>query len=579
MLATVGLLGSATMVAASGRAAASPAATTLSAAPEVALHVVGNQLVDAAGRPVQLVGVDRSGTEYACVQGWGIFDGPSDAASVQAIASWHLDAVRIPLNEDCWLGINGVDPAYSGANYRNAIAHYVATLNAAGIVAVLDLHWGAPGTALATSQEPMPDAAHAPAFWTSVATTFRSTPGVVFDLFNEPHGVSWSCWRNGCTLPDGTPVVGMQQLLDAVRATGATQPVMAEGLNWGGDLSGWLAHQPTDPAHNLVASVHLYNFSACNTVTCWNQTIAPVAAAVPVVTGELGETDCGTGFIDAYMPWADSHGISYLAWAWDTGGGWSCSNGPSLITSYDGSPNQYGAAFQAHAAALAAHPVTPPASSEPPATPGTAAAVTARVSQSWGNGAVVDLQVTDTGRQPIGTAAHPWTLRFALPTATTITDMWNADLTTQGGGAIRAVAPPYTPVLEPGASIDVGWVEQGAPDLPSQVAVTDPPGSLSGPALSTTYQLTQSWGDSGNAAITVVNTGTETSAPWHLTFTLPSDTTITVMWCGQLLSQLNGVVTANGPSWARTLTSGQSDTVGFTQTGGTAAPRSVQASA
>ena len=46
-----------------------------------ALHVDGNQLVDSSGLTVQVRGVNRSGTEYACIQGWGIFDGPSDAAS------------------------------------------------------------------------------------------------------------------------------------------------------------------------------------------------------------------------------------------------------------------------------------------------------------------------------------------------------------------------------------------------------------------------------------------------------------------------------------------------------------------
>jgi endoglucanase len=75
-------------------------------------------LVDGAGHPIRLLGVDRSGTEYACAQGWGIFDGPSDAASVAAISSWDTNAVRVPLNEDCWLGINGVSSAYGGAAYE-----------------------------------------------------------------------------------------------------------------------------------------------------------------------------------------------------------------------------------------------------------------------------------------------------------------------------------------------------------------------------------------------------------------------------------------------------------------------------
>src|SRR6266487_707754 len=80
--------------------------------PAPAVHVQGNRLVDLAGRPVRLRGVNRSGAEYACAQGWGIFDGPSDSASVSAIASWRTNVVRLPLNETCWLGLNGVAPAY-----------------------------------------------------------------------------------------------------------------------------------------------------------------------------------------------------------------------------------------------------------------------------------------------------------------------------------------------------------------------------------------------------------------------------------------------------------------------------------
>lgn len=53
------------------------------------IRVSGNRLVNGNGASIQLRGVNRSGTEYACVKGFGIFDGPSDAASVAAIASWR----------------------------------------------------------------------------------------------------------------------------------------------------------------------------------------------------------------------------------------------------------------------------------------------------------------------------------------------------------------------------------------------------------------------------------------------------------------------------------------------------------
>ena len=56
-------------------------------AASMSIAVSGNHLVDGTGRTIRLLGVNRSGAEYACIQGWGIFDGPSDAASIQAIAA------------------------------------------------------------------------------------------------------------------------------------------------------------------------------------------------------------------------------------------------------------------------------------------------------------------------------------------------------------------------------------------------------------------------------------------------------------------------------------------------------------
>ena len=49
--------------------------------------------------------------------GHGIWDGPVDDASVKAIADWKVNTVRVPLNEECWLGLSNIKPAYRGANY------------------------------------------------------------------------------------------------------------------------------------------------------------------------------------------------------------------------------------------------------------------------------------------------------------------------------------------------------------------------------------------------------------------------------------------------------------------------------
>jgi hypothetical protein len=331
----------------------------VSSATALSLRVVGNHFVDASGQTVRLLGVDRSGAEYMCVANHQVFDGPSGAASVRAMAAWHIDAVRVPLNEDCWLGINAVTTG--GAAYRTAIIHYVKTLQSFGLYVILDLHWAAPGTYQATTQWPMADADHAPAFWRSVAATFKANHGVLFDLFNEPYITTWPCWLHGCQSTydhSGTYVTyrtaGMQSLVDAVRSTGATTPLMLGGLSWANDESSWRKYEPSDPDHQLVVSFHTYGWNGCNNATCWDRTIAPLARVVPVVTGEFGESGCADSYDLTYMPWADRHGVSYLGWAWDaTDAGWNCSGGPSLIVSYDGQATAYGAGLKAHLAALA----------------------------------------------------------------------------------------------------------------------------------------------------------------------------------------------------------------------------------
>ena len=148
------------------------------------------------------------------------------------------------------------------------------------------------------------------------------------------------------------PSAGLPELLAAVRATGAKQPVMLGGLDWSRDLRGWLEHMPADPAHALVASNHTYGLSVCGR-RC-RQALLNISRHVPVVTGEMGETDCSHRYIDPYMRWADRHGISYLAWTWDAGNGWKCEEGTALIDDYAGHPTRYGIGFRNHLRRLAA---------------------------------------------------------------------------------------------------------------------------------------------------------------------------------------------------------------------------------
>ena len=386
------------------------------------ISISGNHFVNGlngTGRTIQLRGVNVSSSEYACAEGYGYDDGDYTNATAAAIAAWGANAVRIPLNEDCWLNTNlpAGDP-YGGAGYQNEIESFVSDLNAHGIYAILDLHWTAPGNQTALEQQPMPDMDHSPAFWASVASAFKSNHAVVFDLFNEPYdptdprsgndedatdAVTWGCWESG-TKPDvvgggappdpcytqayddsGNPtaryqIVGMQTLLSDIRNVGATQPIIVGGLDYADDLGdtndangggqGWMQHAPDDPLNQEAASFHNYQGKGCDNQTCWDNTVKSVASHVPVVTGEFAEDNylaagCNASpgastFDDRYMKWADTNGVSYLAWAWLVDDPPQPGDDPcerfGLLSSYNGTPlAPNGTAVHDHLRALAAN--------------------------------------------------------------------------------------------------------------------------------------------------------------------------------------------------------------------------------
>ncbi|MFT4028526.1 MAG: cellulase family glycosylhydrolase [Protaetiibacter sp.] len=299
-------------------------------------------------------GVNWPGFEYSCVQGWVPGYSTQEAT---AIASWGIDLVRLPLNQDCWLGADGAPTAGSGtaSDYRARVAQWVSMLHTAGLAVILDLHWSAPAGTRADGQRAMADAQSAQ-FWSSVATAYATDPSVMFELYNEPYSfwnpdgsgyafdLSWSCWRDGgCQAPveadtatslsgEVFAVVGMAELVDTVRAAGATQPILLGGRNYANDLGEWLSWRPDDD--QLVAAWHNYQGQGCSTA-CWNSTITTVSASVPVLMTEFGDTTGGHAYFDSVVTWAQSHAIGVIPWAW-----WDVDASESVVNSryslYDG---------------------------------------------------------------------------------------------------------------------------------------------------------------------------------------------------------------------------------------------------
>ncbi|UTT62979.1 cellulase family glycosylhydrolase [Microcella humidisoli] len=305
-------------------------------APVVAVD--GADLIDRrSGERLQLVGANWPGFEYACIQGWGLNEGGATDEAVAAMVDWGFTAVRVPLNQQCWFDDRPAVAFGSGEQYRNAVRAWVERLTDAGLIVILDLHWSAPAPALADGLRPMPDA-DSPRFWAAVATEYRKHQGVLFDLFNEPHSrydpdreqwaftLDWQCWAvGGCSPPlendlavplsgDTYAAVGMADLVAAVRATGANQPLLLSGIDYANDLRGWLDAAPDDD--QLIASLHAYPGNRCADEACWAADVAPLAERVPVVMAEFGQSDGGDQYVRRAFTWADEHLSGALAWAW-----------------------------------------------------------------------------------------------------------------------------------------------------------------------------------------------------------------------------------------------------------------------
>jgi len=315
------------------------------------LHIAGRQVLAADGREVWLQGVNIVSLEYTLT-------GQHVAEAIQiAIGDWKANTIRLPVKDTYWLGR---DPAQKdgGAAYRQLVADTIEQIVSRGAYAVLDLHRF--GAVRQTDIE----------FWQSAATRFRNHSGVLFDIFNEPHSTSWEVWRNGGWVSErkektadedaflaasesaknrvGFESPGMQKLVEAIRATGARNVIIAGGLDWAYDLSGIVdGYALNDPTGNgIMYSTHIYNWKRD-----WTGMVMRAAEKHAIFVGEVGADVKKMSFIKLELQedpftWApDMLGLiqknrfNWTAWSFNPG------TTPVLISDWKFTPTPFWGEF------------------------------------------------------------------------------------------------------------------------------------------------------------------------------------------------------------------------------------------
>lgn len=327
-------------------ASVSLTATAVAAAPG-GFAAAGPIIVDTKTcQPHRFVGLARSGLESWPTGDDRLYDPTMAREDFRNIKGWGSNVVRIPLNPSYWVKTAAhYDPGYP-AQVDSAIAR----AHSQGLDVLIDMHFSDRGDPAnqAYRLERMADANHGIQFWKEVAARYRNDGRVIFELYNEPHDISWDTWLNGGPSGDGYQTAGYQQLYDAVRSTGAQNLVIVNGLNWGYDESQAGTHMVN--GYNVIYGTHVYDWPE-KQPAAWDRDFGYLAAKVPVMIGEFGTTNCGTAYYEWVMAYADAHNISWLSWAWyappKDRPDLICSFA-ALITDWSGTPSPMGAVVKAH---------------------------------------------------------------------------------------------------------------------------------------------------------------------------------------------------------------------------------------
>lgn len=344
-------------------AAAFLGTSAVSAMPAM-LKVSGTQLVDAAtGTPVRLRGVNCASLEWAA-------DGEGQILkSVQAaVTSWHANLIRLPLSQDRWFG-KGPEQSDAGVAYRALVQQIVDFCAEHDAYILLDLHWSNTGDWGQNIGQHKHVDKNSTVFWRNVAQIYRDHPAVLFDLYNEPHNLTWDEWLKGGELHESDDKTkeswtykspGMRGMLDAVRSSGAKNVVVASGINWAYELEGIPeGHALADPhGRGVVYAIHVYPHKwehlDWETIPQVTARIAAFAAKFPVLIGEFGSStkdwphpkewgdsndeSWNRAFVDAI----EARGWNWAAWDFHPAAG------PCLISDFNYTPTpEFGAIVKA----------------------------------------------------------------------------------------------------------------------------------------------------------------------------------------------------------------------------------------
>ncbi|KUL37976.1 cellulase family glycosylhydrolase [Streptomyces regalis] len=453
-------------------------------------HTSGRQILDAAGQPVRIAGINWFGFETGNHVLHGLW-ARDYKSMLDQMRSLGYNTLRLPFSDDILKpgtmpdSINfadGKNADLQGLTSLQVLDKIVTYAGQTGLKIVLDRHRPDSGGQSALWYTASVPEATWIANLKALAQRYKGDSTVIgIDLHNEPHDPA--CWGCGDTTRDWR--LAAQRAGNAVLSVNPELLIMVEGVQsfngvngwWGGNLMG-VAQYPVqlDVPNRLVYSAHDYATSVAqqpwfsdpafpdNMPGIWDKYWGYIFKQniAPVWVGEFGTTlqsavdQKWLAALVNYLRPTSTYGADsfhWTFWSWnpnsgDTGGilkdDWqtvdTVKDGYLASVKAPGFPGSGGGG-----------------GGDPDPGGGTAAcSAVYTVSSDWGGGFNAEVKVTNTGTTPV----NSWKVTWTWTGSQRVTSMWNASYT-QTGATVTAINAGHNGAIAAGGSASFGF--GGAP--------------------------------------------------------------------------------------------------------------------
>ncbi|WP_432993288.1 cellulase family glycosylhydrolase [Dactylosporangium sp. CA-233914] len=257
------------------------------------LHVCGVNLCNQYNKAIQLRGMSTHGIQWfaSCVNG----------SSLDALANdWQADLLRIAM----YVQEQGYETNPSG--FTAQVNNYVDLAEARGMYAIIDFHTLTPG-------DPNYNLDRAKTFFAAVAQRNANKKNVIYEIANEPNGVSWQGIKSYA-----------EQVIPIIRAADPDAVVIVGTRGWSslgvsdGSSETEIVNNPVN-ATNIMYAFHFYAASHRDN---YRATVSRAAKLLPLFVTEFGTVSAtGGGALDlgstgAWLDLLDQNKISYANWTY-----------------------------------------------------------------------------------------------------------------------------------------------------------------------------------------------------------------------------------------------------------------------